>query len=82
MARASAASAATTLGPTNLTLNVGGNLLLGGGTVNGPPWSSGASTQANTITVTAAATSRWSRWAAAAHRQLRPGPGHPGQHLA
>ena len=44
----------TTLGPTNLTLNVGGNLLLRGGTVNGASLgSSGASTQANTITVNA-----------------------------
>ncbi len=44
-----------TLGPTNLTLNVGGNLLLSGGSVNGASLgSSGASTQANTITVTAA----------------------------
>ena len=44
----------TTLGPTNLTLNVGGNLLLRGGTANGASLgSSGASTQANTISVTA-----------------------------
>ena len=45
----------TTLGPTNLTLNVGGNLLVHGGRVNGASLgSSGASTQANTITVNAA----------------------------
>ena len=45
----------TILGPTNLTLNVGGNLLLRGGAVNGASLgSSGASTQANTITVNAA----------------------------
>ena len=44
----------TTLGPTNLTLNVGGNLLLRGGTVNGASLgSSGASPQANTIIVNA-----------------------------
>jgi filamentous hemagglutinin family protein len=44
----------TTLGPTNLTLGVGGNLLLHAGTANGASLgSSGASTQANNITVTA-----------------------------
>jgi filamentous hemagglutinin family protein len=43
------------LGPTNVTLNVGGNLLLHGGSANGATLgSSGASTQANTITVNAA----------------------------
>ena len=45
----------TTLGPTNLTLTVGGDLLLHGGTVNGASLgSSGPSTQTNTITVSAA----------------------------
>ena len=45
----------TTLGPTNLTLNVGGDLLVHGGSANGASLgSSGASTQANTITVNAA----------------------------
>jgi len=44
----------TTLGPTNLMLSVGGDLLLHGGTANGASLgSSGASTQSNTITVTA-----------------------------
>jgi filamentous hemagglutinin family protein len=44
----------STLGPTNLTLTVGGDLLLHGGTGNGASLgSSGASTQANTIAVIA-----------------------------
>jgi filamentous hemagglutinin family protein len=44
----------STLGPTDLTLNVGGNLLLHGGAANGASLgSSGASTAANTIRVTA-----------------------------
>ncbi|HVJ24875.1 MAG TPA: hypothetical protein VM756_13165, partial [Burkholderiales bacterium] len=45
----------TTLGPTNLTLTVGGDLVLRGGTANGASLgSSAASTQANTIAVNAA----------------------------
>ena len=44
-----------TLAPTNLTLDVGGSLLLHGGTVSGVSLgSSAASTQSNNITVTAA----------------------------
>ena len=56
-----------TLGPTDLTLSVGGKLLVSGGAVNGATLgSSGASTQANNITVSAASDIRLESLGAAA----------------